>query len=285
MGAAAVVGGMVVAAGVGAYSASKSAKAQSAATQAAAQTSADATKMASDAQATASKYATDVQKKMYDQTRTDQTPWRTAGVNALSQLTAGTKNGGSLVAPYKAQKKFTLADFEADPGYNFRLKEGINALDSSAAARGGLFSGAQAKALTRYGQDVGSSEYANAYNRYQSEYQNEFNRYQTNQSNRYNRLASMAGLGQTANNALQAAGTNYANSAGNNAMTAAGNIGNLTMTNAANAANAQLMAGQSRASAYQGYGQAVSGLSNSLGNYYAYNQSPASSYSSSGVWT
>ena len=283
MGAAAIVGGMVVSAGVGAYATSSSAEAQSEATQAAANTSAEATKIASAATASAQKYSTDIQKQMYDQTRADQEPWRQTGVNALSQLNAGTVPGGSLLAPYQDQKKFTLADFEADPGYNFRLSQGVSALDKSAASKGMLFSGAQGKALTRYGQDVGSSEYANAYDRYQNEYQNAFNRYQTNQTNQYNRLASLAGVGQTANNALQSAGTNYANATGNNAMNAANYTGNLTMTNASNAANAQLMAGQARASAYQGYGTAATNAANALGNYYFSNQSTPTSYGS-GAW-
>ena len=282
MGAAAIVGGMVVAAGVGAYAASSSAEAQSEATQAAASTSAEATKIASDATASAQKYSTDIQKQMYDQTRADQAPWRQTGVNALAGLTVGMVPNGALMAPYQDQKKFTLADFEADPGYNFRLSEGVNALDKSAASRGMLFSGAQGKALTRYGQDVGSNEYANAYNRYQSEYQDNYNRYNTNQTNQFNRLASVAGVGQTANSALQSAGTNYANAAGNNAMAAANYTGNLAMTNAANIGNSQLMAGQARASAYQGYGTAAANATNALGNYYFSNQSTPTSYG--GTW-
>lgn len=249
---------------VGAAASKKSSQAQAASAERAAETSAEATKIAADAAAAAQKYSTDVQADLYKQTRADQEPWRLAGVNALAKL----GSDQSLVTPYPEQKKFTLADFEADPGYNFRMSEGVNALDKSAAARGMLFSGAQGKGITRYGQDYGSNEYANAYNRYQNEYQNAFNRYQTNQSNQYNRLANMAGLGQTANNALQTAGSNYANSAGNYAMNGANMTGNLLMTNAANSGNAQLMAGQARASAYQGQGQAASGAAKAVTSLY-----------------
>lgn len=256
---------MSVVSGIVGASASKSASnAQAGAATAAAETSAEATKIAAEATAAAQRYSTDVAERMYNQTRTDQEPWRQAGVNALAKL----GSDPSLVTPYPDQKKFTLADFEADPGYGFRLSEGVNALDKSAAARGSLFSGAQGKALTRYGQDYGSNEYANAYNRYQAEYQNDFNRYQTNQSNQYNRLANLAGLGQTANNALQSAGSNYANSAGNYSMNGANMTGNLLMTNAANSGNAQLAAGNARASAYQGQGAAVSGASKAATSLY-----------------
>lgn len=150
---------------------------------------------------------------------------------------------GSLMRP------FSMADYQADPGYAFRLSEGLKALDRSAAARGGLLSGATLKGAQRYGQDMASQEYQNAYNRYQS-----------NQTNQFNRLASMAGLGQTANQALQQAGTNYA-----------GSVGNITMNNAANQGNAALVAGQARASAYGGLGttlgNALSSPSGSLGQY------------------
>lgn len=141
---------------------------------------------------------------------------------------SGLTNGGLL-------KNFSMEDYVADPGYQFRMEEGTKALDRSAAARGGLLSGAQLKGITRFGQDQASQEYGNAYNRYQS-----------NQTNQYNRLASLAGVGQTANNALQQAGQNYANGASNAIMSGAGD-----------AATAQLMAGQARASSYQGMGNAI----------------------------
>ena len=59
----------------------------------------------------------------------------------------------------------TAQTMQVDPGYQFRLQQGQQALDASAAARGTLRGGAQMKALTDYGQQAGSQEYANAYNR------------------------------------------------------------------------------------------------------------------------
>ena len=58
-------------------------------------------------------------------------------------------------------------NFQADPGYGFRLSEGMKALERSAAARGGLMSGGTGKALQRYGQDLASQEYGNAFQRFQ----------------------------------------------------------------------------------------------------------------------
>lgn len=101
-------------------------------------------------------------------------------------------------------RDFTAQDFQTDPGYQFRIGEGQKQIESSAAARGGLLSGAAAKALTKFNQNFASNEYGNA-----------FNRFQTQQGNRFNRLANLAGIGQNSTNATQQAGQNFAAGAGN----------------------------------------------------------------------
>ena len=107
-------------------------------------------------------------------------------------------------------KAFGLSDFQADPGYDFRMSEGMKALQRSAAAKGGLMSGAAMKDIARYGQDLASNEYQNAYNRYN-----------TNQTNLYNRLSALAGSGQTANNNMAQIGANYGQNAGQSMQNAA----------------------------------------------------------------
>lgn len=139
-------------------------------------------------------------------------------------------------------RNFSMADFETDPGYAFRQQQGQQAIERGAAARGGLLSGAALKAAQSFGQDLASQEYGNAYNRFQS-----------NQANQYNRLASLAGVGQTANNALAQAGSQFAN-----AMTG------ISQANAANQGNALLAAGQARASGYAGIGNAIGGAVENL---------------------
>lgn len=213
--AAAVVGSAVV----GGVASNKAASKQ-----------ADAAKDAANLSAESSRYATDIQKQIYDQNRADQLPWQQAGQNALAQLRTGTADPNS---PYL--KAFDMSDYQQDPGYNFRLSEGLKAIQNSAAARGGLLSGSALKGISRYSQDQASQEYQNA-----------FNRYQTNQTNGFNRLASLAGVGQTANGALQTAGAQFGN-----------NVGNIAMGNAANQGNAALAAGNARASSYQGIGNAL----------------------------
>ena len=195
----------------------------------AAGTQADAANRASDLQAQSASEATALQREMWQQQTANQKPWQEAGVNALTQLNQGMGPGGSMVKP------FGMADYQADPGYGFRLKEGMKALEGTAAARGGLLSGNAMRAAVGYGQDMGSQEYQNAYNRYQ-----------TNQGNQYNRLASMAGLGQAANTSLAGAGQQYANAAGNNMMTSGANAGNALMAGA-----------NANASAYQGWGSSI----------------------------
>lgn len=190
---------------------------------------ADAAAYAADTSAAGTRYAADVQREMFDKSTALQEPWRQAGVASLNALSGGLAPGGELM------RDFSMRDYTADPGYAFRLSEGQKALERSAAARGGLLSGAALKGITRFGQDYGSQEYQNAYNRFQA-----------NQSNKFNRLASVAGIGQTATNALQTAGQGYGS-----------NVGNLAMQGATNQANAALAGGQARASAYQGWGNAL----------------------------
>lgn len=47
------------------------------------------------------------------------------------------------------------------PGYDFRLNQGLDAIQSSAAARGGLYSGAAMRDALKYGQDYATGEYTN----------------------------------------------------------------------------------------------------------------------------
>lgn len=98
----------------------------------------------------------------------------------------------------KYARDFGMADFEADPGYAFRLSEGLKAVDRSMAARGLGTSGAAIKGVMREGQGQASQEYTNA-----------FNRYQINRSNQLNALMGLMGGGQTAATQQQQAAQNY----------------------------------------------------------------------------
>jgi len=188
---------------------------------------ADATTDAANVAAQSQREATQLQREMWQAQQAQQQPWVTAGTNALAKLQG--------VSDYT---KFGMDQFQQDPGYAFRLSEGQKSLDRSAAARGGLISGSALKAAQRYGQDMGSQEYTNA-----------FNRYQTERTAQLGPLQSLAGVGQTAVNQLGASGQNYANQAGN-----------LAMIGGANQANALLSQGNIRASQYDTLGRGAEQL-------------------------
>lgn len=143
-----------------------------------------ASSKASKTQAQAAQEGTAAQERMFERQVELQEPWRQAGMTALNRLMP-------LATEYTP---FGMQQFQQDPGYAFRMSEGLKALERSAAARGGLMSGATGKALQRYGQDLGSQEYMNA-----------FNRYQTERAAQLNPLQSLAGLGQTSANTLTGA--------------------------------------------------------------------------------
>lgn len=224
---------------------------------------ADAAQAAAGQTAAATNQATQLQREMWQAQQEQQKPWLQAGVSSLNRM-----QGGEFAVPgafqYSGQApdafKFDASQMQLDPGYAFRLSEGQKALDRSAAARGGMISGAALKAATRFGQDMGSQEFQNAYNRgltaYNSAVQREQQQYgramdqynsQVQQSNTgYNRLASLAGIGQTATNTLGAAGQQYGQ-----------NVGNAMINQGYTQGNALIAGQQGRASTYGNIGTAL----------------------------
>ena len=102
---------------------------------------ANAASKAASTQADAANRAADLQYKQYQEDVQRQKPFYDVGVNALPELVKASK-----------YTPFGMRQFQQDPGYGFRLKEGQQALDRQAAARGGLISGGALKAAQRYGQ-------------------------------------------------------------------------------------------------------------------------------------
>lgn len=203
----------------------------------------------------AAQISADAQERMFNRSREDMAPWRDVGQGALFSMAdlmgidtyapapdgavankAGLAPGqpeGTVARPRSPQfgsfmDYFGPEDFVKDPGYDFRLREGIKALDRSAAARGNLFSGSTGKALAQYGQDYGSNEFMNAYNRWNSD-----------RDRLFNRLSGIAGTGQTS------AGT-----IGNWGISTGQNVGNTLASGITGAANA-------RASGYNAIGNSA----------------------------
>ena len=201
---------------------------------------------AADKSAAATAAAVAEQRRQYDQTRADMQPWMQAGTGAANRLGAGVAANGEFGAatPFNFQY-----DQNSDPGTAFRMSEGVKALDRSAASRGGLLSGATLKGVQRYGQDLGSQEYQNAFNRYTTG----FNADASERNALFNRISGVAGTGQAATNSVDAQGA-----------ATASNIGNAYMTDAANQGNAGMAAAGMRNSAYGGAANALGRL---YGNY------------------
>jgi len=162
---------------------------------------AKAAQNAAKTQADAADKASQIQKDMFDQVRGDLNPYRKAGSDALAQLMGGMGQDGRFMKTYSGQ------DIYYDPSYQFRVNQGNNAIQGSAAAQGGLLSGATLKALQNYGQESASQEYQNAYNRFNAD-----------QTNQYNRLSNLVGIGQNAAAQTGNAGTQTAQAIANNTM-------------------------------------------------------------------
>lgn len=105
-------------------------------------------------------------------------PWLQSGTDANTQLRSLMAPGGDL------NRTFTMADYQADPGYAFRMAEGQKALERSASARGGVLGGGTLKALGRYSQGLASQEFGSA-----------FDRFRAGQSDRFGRLSTLSNQG------------------------------------------------------------------------------------------
>lgn len=156
-------------------------------------------------------------------------PYVEAGKSALTEF--------QKLAPYQP---FGMKQFQADPGYGFRMSEGLKALERSAAARGLLQSGGTLKGTMQYGQDLASAEYQNAFSRYLTEREARMDPY------RY-----LTGVGQAA---------------------AAGQAANVGTTGAA-LADIAAQRGNVQAAQAMGtagaIGNALGGIGQAVGGYYA----------------
>jgi hypothetical protein len=154
--------------------------------------SASAARSAASRQAEAANRAMDQERAMYEQGREDLAPYRETGYTALKDI--------------ERIKPFLTAQFGPeqfgqylDPSMAFRQRLGTQATERLANVGGGAISGNTLRSLTDYGQNLASTEYGNA-----------FNRFQTERGNIYNTLANIAGMGQSAVNTGVNTGQNFA---------------------------------------------------------------------------
>ena len=145
-----------------------------------------AAKQAAQGQQESADEAIALQREQWQQGRADIAPWRQAGIRALGQFEDLAQHGPPQFGPFRgppalqagqfAFRPPTAADMMQDPGYQFRLQQGQQALERSAAARGGLLSGGFARGAQEYGQNMASQEYGNVYQRRLGENQQRYGR-------------------------------------------------------------------------------------------------------------
>jgi hypothetical protein len=150
--------------------------------------------------------------RMFEMGREDLAPYRKTGYRALKDI--------ERMKPFLTAQ-FGPKQFETylDPSMAFRQKLGTQATERMANVGGGALSGNTMRALNEFGQNLASTEFGNA-----------FNRFQTERGNIYNTLANIAGMGQQAVNTGVQAGQAYGNQAagiitGQAAAGAAGQVG------------------------------------------------------------
>jgi hypothetical protein len=173
---------------------------------------ASAARKAADQQSKAAERAMAMEREMFDLSRADLAPYRETGYTALKDI--------------EGMKPFLTSQFGEDqfaqyldPSMAFRQKLGTQATERLQNVGGGALSGNTLRALNEFGQNLASTEYGNA-----------FNRFQTERQNIYNTLANIAGMGQNAVNTGVQAGQNFAGQmtgliTGQGAAQAAGTVG------------------------------------------------------------
>lgn len=216
---------------------------------------ASATKSAANKQAEGTDKALNEEARQYDQTRADYAPYLAAGTTALG--TFAKENDTPL----------DQSQVQLEPGYQFGLDQGQQAINRQTSAAGGRISGAALKAAAQYGTDYATSGYSAAYNR-------------ANQarSDRLNRLAALAQIGQTSTQNVSSFGAQSTEATNALTRAAANNAGAATLAQGniwGNAGN-QLAALYGRNSGGDSSQVITEGATNQTGNFneYGYGYSP-----------
>lgn len=175
---------------------------------------ANAARTAASAQQQAASEATGLQRDIFNTINTQQAPYRGAGYGALNTLQSmlpgqyqqyDAQGNPTTMATGSGQltRMFTNADLNANlaPNYEFMSQQGLNAVRQTANVGGG-------------GSNVLKSGITFAENYAKNAYQDALNNWRNQQGDIYNRLSGIAGIGQAGQNQSNAAGTNFANAAG-----------------------------------------------------------------------
>lgn len=201
--------------------------------------------MGANAQKQATDKASATQKAMYEQTRADLAPYRTAGATGTNALMAALPDLTSNI-------NLDQAWLEQTPGYQFAKRQGLKSVQNAAAARGLGTSGAALKGASQFATGLADQTY-----------QNQFGNEMAQREARFNRLMGTAQLGQNAAAQTGAYGTQTAQNIGQNTI-AGGTAQAAGLVGAGNA----LMGG---AQNYLGYNLGMNQLGNSGKNMWGLN--------------
>jgi hypothetical protein len=151
-------------------------------------------------QAKGQEQAANTQTGMFNTITKQQQPFIQGGYGAENELTNLLGTSGNTSAPNYGSltSSFTPQDYlnNQDPGYQFQLQTGAQATRNADTPGVGSLSGAALKDLMSFNQNMASTGYQNA-----------FNRFTTQQNNTFARLSGLAGLGQNAASNTGTAGT------------------------------------------------------------------------------
>jgi hypothetical protein len=173
---------------------------------------------------------------MYAENKTRHSPYIDQGYKSFTELVnlpvfkEDYERFSNVDSPYRNHSgTFTQDEIKMDPGYQFRLDEGLKAIERARASKGLLNSGATLKDLVRYSQDYASNEFGKAYDRKRTDYNDAFNRFNYDRDSGFNRrlgnyqrernhLSELANIGRDSVTALGGLGTNYASQSAKNAI-------------------------------------------------------------------
>lgn len=212
------------------------------AAKSAAKTQSAAADRAAEAQLQAARESNQLQKDIFDRQVSLQEPFRQAGMTGQNRLMEMLGLGGNTGAQGygSLMRDFSMADFQADPGYQFRQDQGMQAIDR---LYGGRQSGRAMKDAMRFNQGLADQSYQDA-----------FNRFQTNRANKLKPLQSLAGLAQSTSDAIGSAASTYGT-----------NVGNTLMGAATRSQDALMGGANARASSYLNQGTNWANTVNQLG--------------------
>lgn len=219
--------------------------------------------ISSGAASSAAKKAADAQAAMYEQTRTDLSPYNQMGQNALEAAYGVAQRGPTGGGPdfinmayQNLPLRMTQAELEQTPGYQFTRDQGLKSIQSANAARGLGVSGAALKGAAEYSTGLANKTYQDQFNLAQKRFEDYVNLnvgQQGNLKNEFDRYNALATLGE-------------------NAAAQTGAVGAKTALAEGSFLNA---AGQAQGAGYMNAANALTGsLNNTLGAYYANQYGP-----------